>query len=187
MEEMFMRIGFLTLAVIIAVVASATPITLVNAQQSRNQSSSQGGLSQEKKRELSRMGPEEFFGTPSGEESRRGAAQGTQNGRRKGAPTPTPSAASRQEAASAATQPPLTQPPASSSQQPAVATPSATIPAPTLAAGIQQSPLSQEDSPGKIDSKWAATILIVMALVVSGALIFTLTKLLEKIREGSSG
>jgi hypothetical protein len=29
--------------------------------------------------------------------------------------------------------------------------------------------------------------LIAMALVVSGALIFTLTKLVEKIKEGSSG
>jgi hypothetical protein len=182
-----MRAGFLTLALIIAVFASATPTVLVNAQQPRNQSQSQGGLSQEKKRELSRMGPEDLFG-PSGDDSRRGAAQGSQNGRRRGTPTPTPSAASpRQDVTSAATQSPATQPPASSSQQPSVATPSATIPAPTLAAGIQQSPLNQEDSPGKIDSKWAAPILIVMALIVSAALIFTLTKLFEKIREGSSG
>jgi hypothetical protein len=181
-----MRTRFLTLAFITAVFASATPIVLVNAQQPRNQSQSQGGLSQEKKRELSRMGPEDLFGT-TGDDSRRGAAQGSQNGRRRGTPTPTPSAASqRQEATSAATQPTATQPPASSSQQPSVATPSATIPAPTLAAGIQP-PLSQEDSPGKIDSKWAAPILIVMALIVSAALIFTLTKLFEKIREGSSG
>jgi hypothetical protein len=68
-----------------------------------------------------------------------------------------------------------------------VATPTATIPAPTLAAGLQQSPLNQENSPGKIDSQWAAPILILMALIVSGALIFTLNKLFEKIREGSSG
>ena len=49
------------------------------------------------------------------------------------------------------------------------------------------SPLNQVRSPGKIDSKWATPILIFMALIVSGALIFTLTKLFEKIREGSSG
>src|SRR5262245_35489647 len=103
MEGMFMRTGFLTLALIIAVFASATPAVLVNAQQPRNQSQSQGGLSQEKKRELSKMGPEDLF-PGSGEDPRRGAVQGYQNGRRRGTPTPTPSAASqRQEVTPAAT------------------------------------------------------------------------------------
>jgi hypothetical protein len=182
-----MRFGFLTLALIITIVAGAAPIALVKAQQPRNQSQSQEGLSPGQKKSLSRYGPEDLF--PSGEDSRsRGAVQGGQGGRRRGTPTPTPSSPpSRQAATSAAAQPTVTQTPATSAQQPSVATPSATIPAPTLAAGIQQSPLNQEDSPGKIASKWAAPILILMALIVSGALIFTLTKLFEKIREGSSG
>src|SRR5262245_8704755 len=181
MEGMFMRVGFLTLTLITAIFASAMPITFVQAQ-----SRGQEGLSQEKKRALSKLGPEDVWGS-TGDESRSRSAANPRQQQRKGSPTPTPAPASRQSTTSVTAQPAATQPPATSSQQPAVATPSATIPAPTLAAGIQQSPLSQEDSPGKIDSKWAAPTLIVMALIVSAALIFILTKLFEKIREGSSG
>jgi hypothetical protein len=181
-----MRFGFLILALVIAAFVSATPTALVKAQQPRSQSQSQEGLSQEKKKALSRYGPEDLFGPAQDDSRSRGAGQGGRQQRR-GTPTPTPSApAVRQSTTTAAAQPTATQPPTTSTQQPAVATPSATIPAPTLAAGIQQSPLS-EDSPGKIDSKWAAPVLIVMALIVSAALIFTLTKLFEKIKEGSSG
>jgi cytoskeletal protein RodZ len=182
-----MRFGFLTLALILTVFASAMPIALVKAQQPRNQSQSQEGLSPGQKKTLSKYGPEEIFGVGGDESRSRGAVQGSRQQRR-GTPTPTPSSPpQRQSTTSAAAQPAATQPPVTSAQQPAVATPTATIPAPTLAAGLQQSPLNQEDSPGKIDSKWAAPILILMALIVSGALIFTLTKLFEKIREGSSG
>jgi hypothetical protein len=176
-----MRVGFLTLALITAVFASATPIALVKAQQARNQD----GLSQEKKRALSKLGPEDLWGV-SGDESRNRGGSTTRQSR-KGSPTPTPSApASRQATTSAATQPSATPPSTTSNQQPSAAAPTATIPAPTLVAGIQ-SPLNQEDSPGRIDSKWVAPVLIGMALLVSAALIFTLTKLFEKIREGSSG
>jgi hypothetical protein len=69
-----------------------------------------------------------------------------------------------------------------------MATPSPTInAAAALDTGAPQSPLSQGDPPDKIASKWAAPILILMALIVSGALIYTLSKLVEKIKEGSSG
>jgi hypothetical protein len=181
MEGMFMRFGFLIMALIITVFASATPVALVKAQQPRTQE----GLTPGQKKAVSKYDPEDFF--PSGESRNRGAVQGGRTQRR-GSPTPTPSSPpSRQPATSAATQSSPPQTPTATPQQPAVATPSATIPAPTLAAGLQQSPLNPEDSSGKIDSKWAAGILILMALIVSGALIFTLTKLFEKIREGSSG
>jgi hypothetical protein len=61
------------------------------------------------------------------------------------------------------------------------------LPAASLENAAQQSPLSQEDDSDKIASKWAAPTLMFLAAIVSLALIFTLTKLVEKIREGSSG
>jgi hypothetical protein len=58
----------------------------------------------------------------------------------------------------------------------------------SLENGIQSPSLDQGDSSDKFLPKWAAPIgLIAMALIVSALLIFTLTKLVEKIREGSSG
>jgi hypothetical protein len=50
-----------------------------------------------------------------------------------------------------------------------------------------QPPLGEDDSPVKVISRWTAPVLIALALIVSAALIFTLTKLWEKIRESSSG
>jgi hypothetical protein len=180
-----MRIGFPILALIIVVFASATPIAFVKAQ-GRNQTQSQEGLSEKSKKTLSRMGPEDILGLSGEDANKRGAATTSRQPRR-GTPTPTPSAPSpRQSPASATAQPPATQP-AGPAVQPSVAAPSPTIPAATLSAGDQQSPLSQGDSSDKIDSRWAAPALIIMALFVSLALIFTLTKLVEKIREGSSG
>jgi hypothetical protein len=57
-----------------------------------------------------------------------------------------------------------------------------------LDSAAQQPPLGQGDSTDKFIPRWAAPIgLILMALIVLLALTFTLTKLFEKIREGSSG
>jgi hypothetical protein len=54
--------------------------------------------------------------------------------------------------------------------------------------GLQSPSLGQVGSSDKNVPKWAMPAgLIAMALIVSVALIFTLTKLFEKIREGSSG
>jgi hypothetical protein len=68
-----------------------------------------------------------------------------------------------------------------------VETPSPVIPAAAVDSGSQQPLLGQEDSSVKVISRWTAPVLIAMALIVSAALIFTLTKLFEKIRESSSG
>jgi hypothetical protein len=180
-----MRIGFLKLALIIVVSASLTPIAFVKAQQPRNQAQSQEGLSEQKKKALSRFSPEDIFGA--GDDSRsRGTGTGSRQQRR-GSPTPTPSSSSTRQTA----QPTVAQPPApqasTPSVQPTAAAPSPTIPAATLSAGAQQSSLSQGDSSDKIDSKWASPVLIAMALAVTLALVYTLTKLVEKIKEGSSG
>jgi len=178
-----MRVGFLSLAFIIVVFASAHGgLAAVQSQQPRNQPQSQQGLPPKQKQDLTRMGPEDLFPV-SGEDSRN---RGTSSRQRRPQPTPAAPAAppQRQPSPSAAAQPPATQP--SPTVQPPVAA-SPTIPAVAGSDSGGQSPLSQEDSSDKIPSKWAAPILILMALIVSAALIFTLTKLVEKIREGSSG
>jgi cytoskeletal protein RodZ len=184
-----MRVGFLSLSLILVVFASApgglaftTPVAVVQSQQPRNQTQPQQGLSPNQKQNLTKIGPEDVFG-PTGDESRRQSS--TPRAQRKPAPTPDlpPSRPARQSATPV--REPLAQQP--SSAQPSTPVSSPTIAAPTLAVGAHQSALSQDDSPGKIPTKWAATILIGMFLVVSLALIFTLTKLVEKIKEGSSG
>jgi hypothetical protein len=178
-----MKVGFLSLALTIVVFASAPGgFAVVQAQQTRNQTQSQQGLPPKQKQDLTRMGPEDIFGVSS-DDSRK---SGTTARQRRTQPTPAApsSPPPRQSTTSAATQPPATQP----TVQPSVAAPSPTIPAAgAIDSGGSQSPLSQEVSSDKIPSKWMATILILMALIVSGALIFTLSKLVEKIREGSSG
>jgi len=185
-----MRVVFLSLALIVVAFAgatgspvSATMTAFAQSQQPRNQAQSQEGLPPDKKKTLSGFGPEDVFGVP--EEDPRSR----QPGRQKSKPQPTPAVQSpppqRQPATSAAA--PSAQPPTSPVQS------SSPVPSPTVAAaplenGIQSPSLSQGDSSDNIFPKWVAPIgLIAMALIVSAALIFTLTKLVEKIREGSSG
>jgi hypothetical protein len=185
-----MRVVFLSLALIVVAFAgapgnpaSATLTAFAQSQQPRNQAQSQDGLSPEKKRVLSGMGPEDVFGVP--EEDPRNRQQGRQT--RKPQPTPAVQSPStqRQPATSAAA--PSAQPPTSPVQS------SSPVPSPTVAAapvenGLQSPSLSQGDSSDQIFPKWMAPIgLVLLALFVSAALIFTLTKLVEKIREGSSG
>jgi len=188
-----MRVGFLSLLLILVVFGSApggfaftTPVAVVQSQQPRNQTQSQQGLSPNQKQNLTRIGPEDVFG-PTGDDSRRQSSSTTRQPRR---PAPTPALPSSPPPRQSATpvREPSTQPQSSaaSAQPSAAPVSSPTIAAPTLAVGAQ-SALNQDDSPGKIPTKWAAPILIAMALIVSLALIFTLTKLVEKIKEGSSG
>ena len=66
--------------------------------------------------------------------------------------------------------------------------PSATAVAGALENGLQSSPLGQVGSSDKFLPKWVTPpILIGLALFLLAALTFTLIKLFEKIREGSSG
>ncbi|MBO0724733.1 MAG: hypothetical protein J2P52_03955 [Blastocatellia bacterium] len=187
-----MRVGFLSLSLIIVIFASApgglaftTPVAVVQSQQPRNQTQPQQGLSPNQKQNLTKIGPEDVFG-PTGDDTRRPGSRSTSP--RRPAPTPVlPSSPPPRQSATPVRQPSPPQQSSTATSQPSTVTPSPTIAAPTLAVGAQQSALSQDDSPGKIPTKWAAPILIAMALVVSAALIFTLSKLVEKIREGSSG
>jgi hypothetical protein len=183
-----MRVGFLSLALIVVAFAgapgsptSATRTAFAQPQQPRNQAQSQEGLPPDKKKTLSSFGPEDVFGVP--EEDPR------KSGRQTRKPQPTPALQSpppqRQPVTSAA--PPAAQPSASPVQS-SSPEPSPTVAAAALENGIQSPSLGQGDSSDKILPKWAAPIgLIFMALIVSALLIFTLTKLVEKIREGSSG
>jgi hypothetical protein len=185
-----MRVVFLSLALIVVALAgalgspaSATRTAFAQSQQPRNQAQSQEGLPPDKKKILSGFGPEDVFGVP--EEDPRSRQQGKQARK----PQPTPAIQSpppqRQPATSAAA--PSAQPSGSPVQSP-TPEPSPTVAAAPLENGLQSPSLGQGDSSDKIFPKWAAPIgLIVMAMLVSAALIFTLTKLVEKIREGSSG
>lgn len=184
-----MRAGFLSLALIIVVFAGApgdlAPVTRIASAQSsppRNQTQPQEGLSPEKKKALSKIGPEDIF--PPERENNTNPAPVRQPPR---SPRPTaafpPSAPPRLPATSVPV-------PSATPPQPAVEAPSPTMPAAALdSGGIQQPPLGQEVPSIPAITRWTAPflVLIALALIVSAALIFTLTKLWERIRESSSG
>lgn len=185
-----MRVVFLSLALIVVAFAgapgspaSATLTAFAQPQQPRNQAQPQEGLPPDKKKTLSGFGPEDVFGVPEEDPRNR------QTGRQRGKPLPTPATQptppQRPPATSAAAR--SEQPPASQVQSSSPA-PSPTVAAAPIENGLQSPSLSQGDSSDKMFPKWVTPIsLIAMALLVSAALIFTLTKLVEKIRESSSG
>ncbi|HEV2667811.1 MAG TPA: hypothetical protein VG324_23040, partial [Blastocatellia bacterium] len=166
-----MRVGFLSLAMIIVAFASApgglssaTRIALAQSQQPRNQTQPQeGGLPAEKRKALTTYGPEDVFGV-SGDERNRSTPR-PRNLR----PTPTPlsSPPQRQPAASAVA--PSGQPSVSPSQSTAVET-SPTATAAALESGLQQSPLGQGSTSDRISPRWPAIGLLASALIVGLAL-----------------
>jgi hypothetical protein len=188
-----MKVGILSLALIVVAfagapgnLASATRIAFAQSQQPRNQTQPQEGLPPEKKTSLSRMGPEEVFGV-TGDDSRRATGSAAGSKQRKPLPTPAlPSTAPQRPPATSAGAP-SARPSATPVQSP-TAEPSPTAVAGAVDNGLQSPPLGQVGSSDKIFPKWATPVsLIALALVVLLALTFTLTKLVEKIREGSSG
>lgn len=183
-----MRIRHLSLALIVSSVAAlagfgqravTAQITFVQAPQNRNQTQTQDqnqrGLPPEKKQSLSRYGPEDAFpGASQQEENRRQNTGSRQRSQRASAskPAPTP----RRSPTPAVT---------------LIATPSPAIvqavkPSPTMIAarGNQFQPPSPTQQSSSA-SPWAVPILSGLALIVSIALIYVLTKLIEKIREDS--
>lgn len=188
-----MKAGFLSLALIIVVIAfapgdlaSATRIASAQSQP-RNQTQSQDGLPTEKKRTLSQFGPEIIEGLS----DERGTSSDRSTVRQPRSPRPTsafpsappsrPPAPSTRESFATPSETPL---------QPSMETPSPTVPATALdSGGIQQLPLGQEDASASVISRWTphVFVLLALALIVSLLLIFTITKLWEKIRESSSG
>jgi len=185
-----MRVGFLSLALIIVAFASApggfasaTRIAFAQSQQPRNQTQSQeGGLPPEKRKALTGYGPEDVFGVTGENDPRNRSTPRPRN--LKPTPTPLSSPPQRQPAASAVA--PSGQPSVSASQSTGVE-PSPTATGAALESGLQQSPLGQGSTSDRISPRLAAFGLIAAGLLVSLALIITVTKLVEKIREGSSG
>lgn len=186
-----MRVGLFSLALIIVAFAgapgstvSATGIAFTQPQQPRNQTQSQEGLPPEQKKKISNYDPADVFGVSgSGEDPRR------QTGKPQRKPQPTPAFQSPppQRSSTTSAGAPSAQPSTTPAQS-STPEPSPTAAAGAIDSGGQQAPLVQRDSTDKIGLKWAAPIgLIALALMVSVALIITLTKLVEKIREGSSG
>jgi len=187
-----MRVGFLSLALITVAfaaapggIASTTRIAFVQSQQPRNQTQPQEGqgLPPEKKRTLSGYGPEDVFGVP--QEDPRNHATAKQPHNQRTTATPPSSPPLRQQSARSVPTP-SAQPSAAPTQTPATE-PSPTAAAGALDGGVQQPPLNHGSPSDKISPKWMAPTLIALALFVSAALIFTLTKLVEKIREGNAG
>ena len=185
-----MKVGILSLALIVVAftgapgnLASATRIAFAQSQQPRNQTQPQEGLPPEKKTALSRMGPEEIFGV-TGEDSRN-RAPGKQQ--RKPQPTPPLPSPPSQRQPVTSTGAPSARPSATPAQS-STPEPSPTAVAGALENGLQSPPLGQVGSSDKLLPKWVTpTGLIAMALFLLAALTFTLIKLFEKIREGSSG
>ena len=187
-----MRFGFLSLALIIVVFAgapggqeSATRTAFAQSQQPRNQTQSPEGLPADKKKALSKFAPEDVFNMSENNPGERGI-RGTQ--RRPTSTLPSTSSTPQRARATSAPAPPVTSSTATSSAAPlqtAVETPSPAIGAVVSDSGIQPS-LGQIDSTDRA-IRWPVYGLMALALVVLAALIFTLTKLWEKIRETSVG
>ena len=185
-----MKVGILSLALIVVAfagapgnLASATRISFDQSQQPRNQTQSQEGLSPDQKKKISGYDPADVFGVAGQDPPRQTGKQ------QKGKPQPTPAppspAPQRQSATTA--EAPSAQPSATPVQSP-TAEPSPTAVAGALENGLQSPPLGQVGSSDKTFPKWATPVILIgLALAVLAALTFTLTKLVEKIREGSSG
>lgn len=188
-----MRVGLLSLTLIIVIFAGApgnlaptTRIVSAQSSQPRNQTQPQDGLRPDQKRSLSKYGPEDYFG-PSAESRetnsiRNPPVKPTQRSPRTTsvfpiAPSPRPPATSAPAPSETPSETPLQ----------ATETPSPTIPVASFdSGGIQQPPLGQGDPSATV--RWTAPffVLLALALIVLAALIFTLNKLWEKIRESSA-
>jgi hypothetical protein len=184
-----MKVGILSLALIVVAfagapgyLASATGSAFAQPQQPRNQTQSQEGLSPDQKKKISGYDPADIFGVTGEDPSRKGG-----NKQRKPAPTPAPPSTAPQRPPATSAGAPSVQPSATPVQSP-TAEPSPTAVAGAVDNGLQSSSLGQVASSDRFFPKWVTPVsLIGLALAVLVALTFTLTKLVEKIREGSSG
>jgi len=182
-----MRSIFLSPALIISVFVLATPagldqrafvtqITFVQAPQSRNQTQNQQGLPPEQKRSLSKYGPEDVFGASEQEENRNRDSE--QQRRSRTRPTPAPIQSATPEAT------PTVAPSATPTQL--AAAPGPTIAVASAGSQARRLPPTQGSLSGQDDSKWTVPVLLILAWVVSAALIFVLIKLIGKLRESGN-
>ncbi len=157
--------------------ALATEIAFVQGNQPRNQGQNQRGLSPEKKKSLSKYGPEDAFpGADEPEDNRRQGARTTQPARTSSAPKYSPSP--KQSATPVATPSLILAPAIPASPNPKAAAASLNNP-------VQQSTPAPRSATVQPASDWAAPVLSGLALIVSVALIYVLIKLRERIREGN--
>lgn len=181
-----MRFNFRSLALIIFAAlaglvqpALARQITFVPVQQNRDQAEPQQGLPPDKKRSLSRIGPEDVFSDQEMNDARKSQS------RRKPQPSAvsTPTPAPRQSATPRVTPyvTPSVAPAMTPSMTPSIQTVSPTpSPAVNIAAlddKERQPPLNPLAAPVKFVSKWTVPVLSALALLVFAALIHVLNKL----------
>jgi hypothetical protein len=189
-----MKIRLILPALVVSVLAAASPFSFIQqalttqiafaqGNQSRNQGQNQQGLSPEKKRSLSKLGPEDAFPGADEQEDRRSQSARTAP-RPQTSPTSRPSANPRSSATPIATPSLAVATMTSASPNPS---PSPTAVVAALSNPVQQLAPPQRSSVGRPASEWTTPVLSVLALIVSVALIYVLFKLREKIREGSSG
>lgn len=192
-----MRAGLLSsalaamaIAIALGGLVSMTTRAFAQSQQPRDQSQpQQGGLSPDKKRVLSGFDPTEILGTPergdNGANNRATSRQPQQTrGRTQNTPDPPQSARPKPPVTTAAT-PPATS--ATAPSQSPTETSSPMAPTVSLDSAAPQPPPGADDASAKAPTKWTTPVLLAAALIISAALILTLTKLLEKIRETSAG
>ena len=177
-----MKIGFHSLALIIFVAiagiaqpAFAMRITFVQVPQNRDQTETQQGLTPEKKRSLSRYGPEDVFS----EQEMNDARQSRSRRRPPSAPASTPSPAPKQSATPIAT---LSVTP---TPQPKATTPSPTIDVAALDNSGPPVSIAQQTPSIRVVSKWTVPVLSGLALVVFLALIYVLGKLMSLLKLSS--
>jgi len=174
-----MRIGIHSLAsIIFAALAGVTQpafawqITFVQVQQNRDQQEAPQGLTPEKKRSLSRYGPEDVFS----EQEVNDARQPRSRRKSQSAPASNPSPAPKQSATPIATLG------ATPTPQPKEITPNPTIDVAALDTQGPRVSLAQQTPSARFLSKWTVPVLSGLALVVFSALIFVLNKLMSLLR-----
>lgn len=185
-----MKTRFLSMALIASVLTAAAiagfeqtvvaQITFLQAPQNRNQTQDQRGLPPEKKKSLSRYGPEDAFPGAGGQDESRGRNSRTRQKSQRASSSkaaPTPKQSSNPKALVAEPSPPPTQ---AMAARPGPTTLTA------LGNQVQQLPSARQSSSSEPAPQWTVPVLAGLALVVSIALIYVLAKLIGKIREDNA-
>ncbi len=203
-----MRVRFPILSLVICVFCAgalaglarrvvAAQITFVQTPQIRNQKRNQNGLPPEKKRSLSRYGPEDVFPESNKQEDNRARESRPQSSSQTRARSRSAFVQNRSEAMGATHPgtPSLT--PAQMDagapglpirpSQHAIVTPTPRVIVAAIEQQLRQPPHDLQSIFPWLNYKWAVLVLSSLALIVSAALIYVLIKLREKIREGSGG
>ena len=162
----------LTLTACLALLLLGAPTALAQA----NRQQGQQGIPAEKKRSLSRIGPEDVFPGAREQEGNRPAGESASPRRRESTATPRPSPS------------PTPTPASVPDQSPIGPTESSALPSPTPAAEVKTNePATSAASTAAIPPpSWLLPLLIAVGLIVLTALIYVLYKLSEKLRQGST-